>query len=537
MCRAHIKEKDEYNDISQILERPGRYQAWQYFLACVPAIFVSMISVNFVFVAGDVNYRCRVPECDSKEPVLSPTWWPNPDIDRCYRPLIKHTSLSSICTNDSFVNTTEKCSDWVYENNDTIVAELNLACEPWKVSFVGTAHGIGMIISMLASGWMCDRFGRKPTLIVCTLGCLIGNFKVLATSYNVYIVLEFLEGAITTGAYTAATVIMSENSSKKTRIVAGVLFAYAIYMGEAVLACIAMFVSNWKNILYIICSPPILFTFNIFFLNESPRWQILNGRIKEAKESLKRMVKMNNLGIEPQVIDRISEENLKNVFGLNNNVTSEGFREVIRSKEIMKRLVAGVVWRLAVSFIYYSMLVNSVFLPGDKYTTFLMTALASFPGELISIYLMNKIGRRKPLQCGFLLCGINCIAIAFVPPSFRWIKITLFLIGKLIVSAIYTGSVVYTVELFPTSVRGSCIGICTLASCGGTMLAPLTPALDLVSPVLGAFIYAFLAITASALFFITPETRDSTLYDTIEQITISSHTRKQQKKHENNSQS
>lgn len=47
----------EVCEISKLMETFGRYQIIQYTLICLPAIFVTMININYVFVAGDINYR------------------------------------------------------------------------------------------------------------------------------------------------------------------------------------------------------------------------------------------------------------------------------------------------------------------------------------------------------------------------------------------------------------------------------------------------------------------------------------------------
>lgn len=62
-------------------------------------------------------------------------------------------------------------------------------------------------------------------------------------------------------------------------------------------------------------------------------------------------------------------------------------------------------------------------------------------------------------------------------PGYTWAMITLFLLGKLVIALCFTGAVTYTMELFPTSARGTLLGICALASRSGGMLAPLTPIL------------------------------------------------------------
>lgn len=44
-------------EVSDLLEVSGKYQILQYFFICLPPIFVSMINVNYIFVAGEINYR------------------------------------------------------------------------------------------------------------------------------------------------------------------------------------------------------------------------------------------------------------------------------------------------------------------------------------------------------------------------------------------------------------------------------------------------------------------------------------------------
>lgn len=50
-------EKAEATDIADVFEKFGRYQIVQYILLCLPAVFITMININYVFTAGDLNYR------------------------------------------------------------------------------------------------------------------------------------------------------------------------------------------------------------------------------------------------------------------------------------------------------------------------------------------------------------------------------------------------------------------------------------------------------------------------------------------------
>lgn len=70
------------------------------------------------------------------------------------------------------------------------------------------------------------------------------------------------------------------------------------------------------------------------------------------------------------------------------------------------------------------------------------------------------------------------ITIKFVFFSaMSWLKLTLFLLGKLGSALCFTGMFTYCLELFPTSVRGSLVGFCNTIGRIGSMLSPLTPLL------------------------------------------------------------
>ncbi|CAG4956151.1 unnamed protein product [Parnassius apollo] len=511
-------KKDEI-EIIETMEKFGKYQKVQYFYACISAIFITMIHINYVFVAGDLNYRCRIPECENQYAVYNVTWWPSSTIDRCTRPKLKENfGVGQKCTNESFTHAVEECADWVFETNNTVIATLNLACQPWKSNLIGTIHNVGMLLAGITSGWLTDRFGRKPTLIICSVGSCIGHLKTFTSSYYLYVFIEMLEAAVAGGSYTAAMVLMIEIGGKKNRILSGVLFAYAVYMGESLFACIAMFVPDWKNLIRIIYSPPIVFITYIFLLKESPRWQILNGRAEDAKSTLLHIAQLNNININKQNLANMNAEGLKKELKIENYELEEGYSNVLKSKEILKRVLIGAFCRFTASFVYYGLMVNSVYLPGNQYTNFMLSTVMSYPGELISMYLMNRIGRKLPMMYGYFTCGVLCVASGWIPEEYTWLKISSFLFGKLLVSICYTGVITYTMELFPTSVRGTLLGVCALASSTGNMFAPLTPILNTVSVILPSMFFGGFAIISGALLTQTPETKDLPLIDTIEQV-------------------
>lgn len=209
-------------------------------------------------------------------------------------------------------------------------------------------------------------------------------------------------------------VTVIEIGGKNNRVLAGVLFSYVIYFGEMIFALIAMLVPYWKTLIRIINTPSLLFLSYIFIIRESPRWQMLNGKMKEAKHTIQLVAKTNKLEIDFEELKEMNDDQLKEKFNIDNYKVKEGFQEIFTSREILKRLAVASFCRFTCGFVYYGLVINSVWLPGNKYTNFLLSTVMSFPGELMALYFMNKIGRKVPLIVGYLICGITVVASPYV---------------------------------------------------------------------------------------------------------------------------
>ncbi|CAG9787671.1 unnamed protein product [Diatraea saccharalis] len=460
------------------LQKFGCFQFYQYFLLCLPLLVVSMMHVNYVFVAEQVNHRCKVPECDIANPVVDiPSWWPKNVDPKCYKPILdikKYQANNNTCSDVTFLEQIEKCNSWIFENHNSIISELNLGCDSWKVSLVGSIHNAGMIVSMMITGWIADKIGRKPTVIICSIGGFVGMFKIFVTNYYTYIALEFLESVLASGLYTVAVVLLIEVGGETKRVSTGVIFSYAVYMGEISFALLAMGFKYWKYLILLVYTPSILFISFTIFLRESTRWQILHGRMDDVKKTFKITSKMNGLHLPQETIDAWSDVEIKSKYNLEMQIEKETMKDVIRSKEILTRLAVTSFCFFTSSFLYYGLIIHSVLLPGDKYTNFILTSVVSFPGDLLAYYTMNYIGRRITLQCGYIITAIFLLAQIFSPDHMFWLKIFLFLVGKFGVVICFTGIYTYSLELFPTSVRGSLLGWGNTAARVGSMLAPLT---------------------------------------------------------------
>lgn len=98
-----------------------------------------------------------------------------------------------------------------------------------------------------------------------------------------------------------------------------------------------------------------------------------------------------------------------------------------------------------------------------------------------------------------------------------WLTVFFFLIGKFAITVSFTVLYIYTAELFPTNLRHSLLGICSMFGRFGSMLAPQTPLLARYSTSLPLLLMGGLALLSGTMSLQFPETLNTQLPDTVEQ--------------------
>lgn len=89
--------------------------------------------------------------------------------------------------------------------------------------------------------------------------------------------------------------------------------------------------------------------------------------------------------------------------------------QVLHSSVILIRLLVCSFCWLTNTFVYYGLSLNSVAFAGDKYINFVLVAVVEIPGYCLTWLLTDYIGRKLTLSGSFLLSGVFCLAIQFIP--------------------------------------------------------------------------------------------------------------------------
>ncbi|CAG5054644.1 unnamed protein product [Parnassius apollo] len=505
----------------------GRYQLQIYCLIFLPILFNGVYNSQFIFAAADLQYRCKVPECESSPPQFANNGWgvwalPE-DGGRCQR----LQPVGSGCSVDSFHPTiTVSCDQWVYKSNDSIVAEFDLACQDWKRTLVGTIHSAGIFVSLPLTAYISDTFGRRVAFLVTAVSpAIAGLARSFANNYILYLSLEFLDAVVGAGVYTTGFVLALELVGIKKRVLGGNLISCTFAAGQAVAALVAWATPYWRTMTRIMYTPSFLFILYYFVIEESVRWLLSKGKKKEAARIIFKAAAINKRKLSPETIKQLTEETPEHSKQANDprpahsedEKSSSIMLQVLKSKVLMTRMCICSFWWITVTFIYYGLSINSVSLAGNSYVNYILTSVIEIPGYCLSIVTLDRFGRKKSIISAYFLCGISLFALPFIPLSLLWLQTSLNLFGKLCISMVFSSIYVYTGELYPTGLRHRMMAVCSMVGRIGQIIAPQTPLLMSYMESLPYLLFALMSGCSGLLMFLTPETLSVRLPDTIQQ--------------------
>ncbi|KAI5643548.1 major facilitator superfamily domain-containing protein [Phthorimaea operculella] len=434
---------------------------------------------------------------------------------------VKYRCIDSRYGNDSTAirlsSYTGACTLWEYDDLNSFVAEFNLGGQEWKRTLLGTVHSFGYMVGLIIIGPITDRIGRKQVgIITGLLEATFGVSKSFCTDYWFYVALEFLDAAC--GSHGSPIFTLSIEIVSYEKRILFVIMSYVGYaMGFSVLPLTAWTVSYWRYTLRIIYGSAFIYFALFFALDESPRWLLSKGRKDEAVVIIKKMAKISKVEIEERDLNDLAHEDIKSVKLI------QLLRDTFASKALLKRFLICVTWWTSVTFVSYGLQINSVSLPGNKYVNFSYFTLTEIVGVLLTAYLLMSYKRKMPLSASFMLAALMCVAQAFTPADISWLKVLLFMIGKVMAVVCFTIIYIYTSELFPTYTRSSMHALCSALGRCGSMIAPQTPLLIPYWHGLPSLVCGIVAAVAGLVTLLAPNTSDDALPDNIQQAEAIGH--------------
>ncbi|CAH2047629.1 unnamed protein product, partial [Iphiclides podalirius] len=515
----------------------GKYQLLLLFLLAFRDSFLSMCNYNYVFTAAEVPSRCQVPECEESTVSFkfNASWVATVlnKSETCHRPAPYEEAVNTTAVYETYPLRMENstcvpqmfnykkavpCEGIVYENYNSIVAEFDLGCQPWKRTLIGTVHNLGLVFSYILSGVISDRYGRKVIIVGTPLMVgTAGLLKSFSVNYWMLLVLEFLETAL--GYGNASLVLSLETVSQNSRVVFSCISDILSNFGGAFFGLIAWKIPYWRYMMRAIYAPLLVVVFYIFLVDEGVRWLLAHNKKDEAVRVLNKVAKINNITLSnkaKEMLTKITEErNKADQLVQPRHEDPPPIFSVLRSKTIALRIVLISVSFFCCMFVFSGAIINSTSISGNKHLNFSAMMLVAVPTRIITALTLTRFGRKAPICLAYCLCALFFMASAFIPKSFSWASIVLYLAGKMCSSYGMFSMLVVTMEVFPTTSRNSLTNIAHTFGRLGSVLAPQAPLLEKYMSGLPSVVFAVVALGPAMLALLLPDTSRTPLPDRV----------------------
>lgn len=422
--------------------------------------------------------------------------------------------------NSTDADTVECQNGWVYDNStfkSTIATEWDLVCSRKGMNkATATIFFIGVMIGAPLFGYLSDRFGRRPLLLVSYLCSMaFALLSAFSSSYVMFSVMRFFTGMSLAGISIISIVLNVEWFSIEHRTFSGIIISIDWTIGNWLLVLIAYCVTEWRMLILVVTSPLILSVFAWRWLPESARWLLANGKVDAAHHYIKKCAEINN---RSKCLSTITPKTLLEVAKAENKDKTYSIIDLFKTPGIRKLAIcSGIVW-FGVAFTYYGISLNITGFGLNPYLTQFIFASIEMPMKIGVYFFLEKIGRKHGEVLTLLSTGL-CLFINMFVMQDKWIiRTVVAVLGKAMSEASFTIAYLYTTELYPTVVRQNGMGYTSFLARLGVSISPLVVLLEDVWSLLPSVIYCAVAVGSGLVGILLPETLNQRLPEFIEDI-------------------
>ncbi|MCD7975974.1 MAG: sugar porter family MFS transporter [Tannerellaceae bacterium] len=366
--------------------------------------------------------------------------------------------------------------------------------------YVGCAL-IGSIIGVAFAGKLSDLLGRKPVLFFAAIlftssavGCMLSN------SVNELVIYRIIGGIGIGVASIISPLYISEISIPRYRGRLVVLYQLAITIGIVVsyfmnsfvlkyslsasfeqLWLSTIFVSEyWRAMLGLETIPAFLFLVMLFFIPESPRWQMTKQKEEKALDVMRRMFGVEAAKAQITEIRELIRTEEKSDWRL---LLQPGFRTVLFVG--VSLAILGQFMGVNAVLYYGPVLFEEAGLAQSNSLDFqIIVGLVNVFSTILGMWLIDQIGRKKLVYTGVsgMIVTLILIGLYFLlnkeGSSFAPEILLGLIMAYIFCCAISICTVIFVLlsEMYPVKVRGAAMSIAGFSLWIGTyLIGQLTP--------------------------------------------------------------
>ncbi len=352
-----------------------------------------------------------------------------------------------------------------------LISDLGFSLD--QIAQMNSLNYLGMCLGGFFGGMIAGRIGRKKTLLmfvgIFSCGSIING---LSAHLINFMVMRFLIGFGVIGMVTVAMVYMAEMLPSATR---GKYQALSIACGTFGIPFGAAFANmvigtgphGWRLCFFIGGAGILLVPIGLKWLKESPRWLVMNAKIKEAEQVVSECTGQP-CDLSGLAVHCVQEKVPSTVQTI----------KVMFSKSFVKQtvVVLALTWGATLGAFYLSnygvtFMVDMGWAYGVVMLVSAVGAVGTPMGDFAVSFISDKGGRRIPIIIIACIAGVICLLRGWFTPIFQgWYAVDgsnlwpailiLFGIGG---AACSTGCMTltwtYLAESFPTRIRSNATGL------------------------------------------------------------------------------
>ncbi|XP_031201165.1 solute carrier family 22 member 14 isoform X4 [Mastomys coucha] len=407
------------------------------------------------------------------------------------------------------LNYTETCKfGWIYPfaHTHSLINEFDLVCgnEPYKENGQ-TVFMSGILTGSLLFGFLSDKLGRYPIILLSLLGFLIFGFgTAFVSSFYQYLFFRFFVAQASVGYAICSVSLVMEWLVGEHRAQAVILQHCFLTIGVIFLTGLAYKVDHWRLLCLLGGMPMFPLICNIWVLRESPRWLMVRGKVEEAKKVLCYAAEVNKKTIPLNLLNEIPGK----------KVTKASILDFYTNHHLFKVVLAmGCVW-FTVSYISFTLSLKLNDFGLDIYFVQVVPSILAVPARLCCVILLEYFGRKWTLNLTLFLLTFTCLFLLFLPQELKSTVILMLVLAEFSMAGTVSIFFIYTAELLPTVLRSTGLGMVSLAWAAGAISSmAIFKQTKTQLPIFFCCLCCILALCFSSL---VPETVNRPLRDSIE---------------------